>query len=122
MHLLTQLPPPEMPQPLPYWHWKANARAALPDCDNCNNDRCIECPECDGSGETECDCCGHEDTCEQCDGDGDIDCPHCGHLLSVRAYHLAVASDYAALLRHRGLAMPSHEIDRLAAASLRSRY
>lgn len=118
MHLLTQLPPPKMPQPLPYWHWKANARAALPDCDNCNNDRCIQCPECDGSGETECDCCGHEGTCKQCDGDGHQECS-CTRGVRADAYLRAVANDYAKLLRHRGLVMPSHEIDRLAAASLR---
>lgn len=28
------------------------------------------CPDCFGSGETECDCCGAESCCEACDGSG----------------------------------------------------
>lgn len=29
-----------------------------------------ECPECDGSGWTECEWCGHEEECQACDGTG----------------------------------------------------
>lgn len=110
MHLLTQLPPPEMPQPLPYWHWKANVLATLPPCKKCDNTRRIECPECCGCG-----------TWDECHGAGHQECS-CTGGVRADAYLRAVANDYAKLLRHRGLVMPSHEIDRLAAASLRSRY
>ena len=37
-------------------------------------DRYKDCPECDGEGTIECDCCGQDRDCEQCDGEGDIKC------------------------------------------------
>lgn len=33
----------------------------------------FECPDCDGSGESECECCGHQTDCEECEGSGVID-------------------------------------------------
>ena len=32
-----------------------------------------DCEECDGSGSTECDCCGHDSDCKECDGSGNSD-------------------------------------------------
>ena len=32
-----------------------------------------ECYHCHGTGETECDCCGHETECEYCDGTGEME-------------------------------------------------
>lgn len=37
-------------------------------------DKYKDCPECDGEGAIECDCCGQDRECEQCDGDGYIKC------------------------------------------------
>lgn len=36
-----------------------------------------DCVECDGSGETVCGECGHEDECEECDGEGVMGCGRC---------------------------------------------
>lgn len=33
----------------------------------------LQCEECDGSGEVQCDTCGHEDDCEECSGRGWFD-------------------------------------------------
>lgn len=30
-------------------------------------DEQVDCPKCDGSGEVECDCCGHESECDDCE-------------------------------------------------------
>tara|TARA_R110000737_G_scaffold282141_1_gene288781 strand:+ start:16 stop:369 length:354 start_codon:yes stop_codon:yes gene_type:complete len=32
----------------------------------------VECPDCEGDGEIECDCCGHEKHCDVCDGNGKL--------------------------------------------------
>ena len=32
----------------------------------------VECPSCEGDGEIECDCCGHEKHCDDCDGNGKV--------------------------------------------------
>lgn len=44
-----------------------------------------ECLDCDGDGESECDCCGNEGTCRHCQGTG-LD----SSLVDVRAYSAAV--------------------------------
>lgn len=36
------------------------------------NEKYVECPECDGFGTIECNCCGSESDCENCDGNGEI--------------------------------------------------
>ncbi len=36
-------------------------------------DRYLKCDDCSGTGEVECDCCGHEKECERCDGHGKLD-------------------------------------------------
>lgn len=33
----------------------------------------VECPDCDGEGTVECECCGHEHDCDRCDGEGVIE-------------------------------------------------
>lgn len=113
MHLLTQLPPPKMPQPMPYSEWKTSVLATLPRCKKCDNTRRIECQKCNGEGETECDHCGHEDTCEECNGDGYQEC-NCTGGTTWLAYRHTITSDYQKLLRHRGLVMPTHEIEHMA--------
>lgn len=30
------------------------------------------CPYCDGFGESECECCGHETQCAECEGEGEV--------------------------------------------------
>lgn len=32
----------------------------------------VQCPECEGEGSMECECCGHESDCSECDGLGDV--------------------------------------------------
>lgn len=43
------------------------------------------CPDCAGTGETECDECGHERDCAACDGVGDS----CGHCYDIGIYDAA---------------------------------
>lgn len=37
-------------------------------------DKYKECDECDGEGQIQCSCCGHEYECEECDGEGEVIC------------------------------------------------
>jgi len=54
-----------------------------PPCATCNSKGEIECDDCGGAGETDCEChCGHshEAESEACDGDGTVECPSCTPL------------------------------------------
>ena len=112
-HVVGELPPvPERVQKLAAdWVTTAPADATVlpcaqlrafsgaytvpPACDTCNNEREIECVDCDGEGSHECECmnCGdvHRVDCKVCKGDGRRKCPDCsdtpddkpGRLLSA---------------------------------------
>jgi len=46
-------------------------------CHECNGDKEIECPDCEGDeGHDECPHCG-QTWCERCNGSGMIECPTC---------------------------------------------
>lgn len=52
----------------------------------------VPCPICDGTGEDECPCCGHEIECEKCNGEG--------YITSARAiYEKQLAADKKALAK-----------------------
>lgn len=58
-------------------------------CEACDNKREIDCTECEGTGEFECECdeCGHEHTaeCAECDGHGKVNCKACSAKTKERA-------------------------------------
>ena len=59
-------------------------------------DRLVDCHECKGHGESECDCCGREATCQSCDGEGQVDIkdiPNTYHLFPAKDYYTAVIRD-----------------------------
>lgn len=111
--LLPNLPPIQLPTPLPYSVWKEQLMDSLPKCRRCDNSRKLHCPECDGEGAAECCECGHENDCDTCSGTGYIECK-CTGGTSNYAYIQQVTKDYQLLLRHRSFVMPDHEIANLA--------
>ena len=69
----------------------------------------VECPDCDGTGYTECCECGHERKCDECDDAGkvlwgDLTEPQQRQLLTASAYYAAVMHDANALARWNGVA------------------
>lgn len=49
-----------------------------------------DCPECEGTGKSECGCCGHLTDCEDCDGDGGVEIPgklvpnYAGYVMRIK--------------------------------------
>ena len=49
-------------------------------CEECGGRGMIDCPDCEGTSEVECECfCGNEHTapCEHCHETGEVPCPEC---------------------------------------------
>lgn len=68
----------------------ANVGAAQRPCATCDGARSWSCADCNGDGETTCECrCGHEheSTCDTCDGKGKIACPVCTNLSTKQYAH-----------------------------------
>lgn len=54
----------------------------------------VPCPTCRGSGELECDCCGHERECEDCDENGKVNIHQASHYKpSAADYFHSVITD-----------------------------
>ncbi|NLA67985.1 MAG: hypothetical protein GX856_07055 [Gammaproteobacteria bacterium] len=54
-------------KPLSFEAWRDEQIASRPP------DMPVDCPECDGEGDVECSCCGHERECDLCDGRGRVE-------------------------------------------------
>lgn len=71
--------------------------ASAPDCFVCSSSRFVTCTECEGVGESDCDCCGSSQDCAECEGYGFVVCPECGgeyhEDLTVSAYRERVVAD-----------------------------
>lgn len=46
----------------------------------------VDCRKCDGSGHTECSCCGQDTECPNCDGNGKCESPHPVVELAPKVY------------------------------------
>ena len=80
-------------RPISFDAWRAEQIAARSDAAEV-----VDCPDCDGTGERECETCSHETECTTCDGHGELEWSDLNEsqkarLLTRTAYAAAVIAD-----------------------------